>query len=103
MSRISRVATTVFTVLCMILPGCAATLATGQGRAHLDDATLTSRVKNAVSKDPGLQYADINIQTVEGTVQLSGVVNSGDKIRKLFELACSVEGVTLVQNNVQLR
>lgn len=69
----------------------------------VDDAVITSKIKAELIKDPTTKAADINVDTRNGVVQLSGFVDS-DAARKRAELiAGSVEGVGLVRNNLQLQ
>lgn len=68
------------------------------------DAALTARVKTAIASDAGLgSAAAINVQTYRGTVQLSGFVDSADKIERAAAAARNVEGVRNVENNIQVK
>lgn len=71
--------------------------------AVIDDATITSKVKAALVKDSNTKAADINVDTRNGVVQLSGFVDS-DAARKRAEfIATGVKGVSTVHNNLQLQ
>jgi len=68
------------------------------------DAALNAKVKTAIAKDAGLGSASaINVNTYRGVVQLSGFVDSQDKIKRAEEVARSVEGVQRVENGVKVR
>src|SRR5262245_45541481 len=44
--------------------------------ASADDATITTKVKEAVMADPNLKSTDINVDTKNGVVTLAGTVGS---------------------------
>jgi hyperosmotically inducible periplasmic protein len=68
------------------------------------DAALTTKVKAALAKDAGLGTAfNINVQSYRGVVQLNGFVNSREQIRSASDVAGRVEGVTKVENNLQVK
>jgi osmotically-inducible protein OsmY len=68
------------------------------------DAALTARVKTAIASDAGIGSASaINVQSYRGVVQLSGFVDSQEKIDRAAEAARSVEGVRTVQNNIRVK
>ena len=68
------------------------------------DAALTAKVKSAIASDAGLGSASaINVNSYRGVVQLSGFVDSADKIKRAEEAARQVKGVEKVENNVKVR
>jgi len=68
------------------------------------DAALTTKVKTALAKDAGLGTAtNINVQSYRGVVQLNGFVNSREQIRSAGDVAGRVDGVTKVENNLQVK
>ena len=68
------------------------------------DAALTAKVKTAIATDAGLgSAAAINVNSYRGVVQLSGFVDSPDKIKRAEEVARSVEGVQRVENGVKVK
>ncbi len=46
---------------------------TGQ---YVDDTTITAKVKEAFIADPVVKAMQVNVETMQGTVQLSGFVDS---------------------------
>ena len=69
-----------------------------------DDAALTAKVKTAIAKDTSLGTAGaINVNTYRGVVQLSGFVDSQDKIKRAEEVARGVSGVQRVENGVKVK
>jgi hyperosmotically inducible periplasmic protein len=68
------------------------------------DAALTAKVKTAIAKDAGLgSAAAVNVNSYRGVVQLSGFVDSQDKIQRAEEVARSVQGVQRVENDVKVK
>src|SRR5438045_5851887 len=68
------------------------------------DAALTARVKTAIANDAGLGSAvAINVNSYRGVVQLSGFVDSSDKIERAAQAARNVQGVRSVENNVRVK
>lgn len=68
------------------------------------DAALTARVKTAIASDAGLGSASaINVNSYRGVVQLSGFVDSPEKIERAAQAARQVDGVRQVENNIRVR
>jgi len=70
---------------------------------YIDDAVITTKVKAAVLKEPTLKSAEINVETLKGTVQLTGFVGSRAAIKKAVEVARRVKGVKSVKNDMVLK
>lgn len=73
----------------------------GAGRVW-DDATITTRVKNALGENPEVKARKIDVDTVEGAVILTGVVETEEEVQKAVEVAQGVPGVKEVKNNLQV-
>jgi len=73
----------------------------GVGRVW-DDATITTKVKNALGESPEVRARKIDVDTVEGAVILTGIVETQDEARKAVEIAEGVPGVKEVRNNLQV-
>jgi osmotically-inducible protein OsmY len=67
---------------------------------YVDDAVITTKVKAAVFKEPSLKSAEINVETLKGTVQLSGFVSSQADIDRAVKVAKGVKGVKSVKNDM---
>ena len=95
----------------LVLSGCAShrdnTASAGESRSasqFTSDAALTTKVKTALAKDAGLGTAvDINVQSFRGVVQLNGFVKTQEQIRSAGDVASRVDGVTRVDNNLQVK
>lgn len=69
----------------------------------MDDTVITSKVKTALMADPDIKGMNINVTTTKGEVKLEGKVASEEQVKKAMEIAREVEGVTGVQNNLQVK
>jgi len=68
-----------------------------------DDATITAGVRAALVRDPMLKVADLDVETVQGVVQLSGFVSSADSVAAAAAVARTVKGVKSVRNDLRLK
>jgi BON domain len=68
-----------------------------------DDGVVTARIKEAILKDPALKYSRINVETSNGIVQLSGIVNSGEHKANAVVVVCGVDGVKYVKKDMLLK
>jgi hyperosmotically inducible protein len=68
-----------------------------------DDVATTARVKAAVFAEPGLKSLDINVETRNATVTLSGSVDSPDLRERAKRIAASTPGVRDVVDNLVLK
>ena len=85
------------------LAGCASSDTRRASGQVIDDASITARVKTALAKQAGVGSAmDINVNTYNGMVQLSGFVPSRDVANRAGEAARTVQGVQSVRNDIQI-
>jgi len=70
---------------------------------YADDSWITSKIQTAFVKDKTLNTSDINVQTSNGAVQLTGFVNDPGDLSHAAEVAGGIEGVTSVRNNLQVK
>ncbi len=70
------------------------------GGEVVDDASITAKVKSALLAEKDVNSFDIKVETFNGTVQLSGFVNSQWQIDKAGQVARSVNGVQNVKNDL---
>ena len=69
---------------------------------QIDDATITAKVKLKLIEDPITKARKIDVDTVNGVVTLTGVVESEKEIKRAIEIARNVEGVKKVVNNLRI-
>ena len=75
----------------------------------LTDTYITAKVKgiwvkyNLTHKGPSLPINDIKVETLNGIVNLTGYAKSSWQVKKLVELAKSVDGVSKVNSQIVLK
>lgn len=89
--------------LAALLLATSATSVAAAGEESAQDTALTERVKTALAGDDALPADDIEVETREGVVQLSGFVDSEDERTAALMRARSVQGVQEVRNDLSLR
>lgn len=66
------------------------------------DGYITTKVKADLIKEPNLKSMDIHVETIQGTVKLTGFVNSDADSSRAADLAGSVKGVKSVRNDIKV-
>lgn len=84
------------------LAGCATSGFVGP-EVVVDDATIASGVKAAISREQELKTAEIDVASREGIVQLSGYVSSAESVATAASVARTVKGVKSVKNDLRLK
>jgi len=73
------------------------------GEAKVDDGAITTKVKAALAEDSRTKAHQINIETHEGVVQLSGFVDTAEAKSTAASLAGAVEHVRSVNNQIDVK
>jgi hyperosmotically inducible protein len=68
-----------------------------------DDTSITAGVKTALLGDAGLKTNEIDVDTDQGVVRLSGFVSSADDVAAAAAAARTVRGVRSVRNELRLK
>jgi hyperosmotically inducible protein len=71
--------------------------------SRIDDTAVTTRVKTALLADADIKSLDISVLTVEGSVQLTGFVNSQAQVDRAAALAAAAEGARSVKNELKVK
>lgn len=64
MSHVKTLTTLLSTVVLMITLGCASTPTHEGTGEYVDDSVITTKVKSAIFKEPGLKSSEIKVETV---------------------------------------
>jgi osmotically-inducible protein OsmY len=72
--------------------------AQGDGRQQTIDQATTTRVKSALQLDSELKTQTILVDTVNGSVRLTGQVSSAANFERAKDLVVKLEGVKGVEN-----
>lgn len=69
---------------------------------QVDDAIITTKIKTKLIEDPITKARKIDVDTVNGVVTLTGLVDSEEEIQRAVAIAQSVPGVKRVVNNLRV-
>ena len=84
-----------------LVAGCQ-TLTGKSSATAIDDATITASVKTKLVADRGANLTRVDVDTNQGTVYLTGIVDSREQRARAGELARQAKGVKDVVNNLQV-
>jgi osmotically-inducible protein OsmY len=90
-------------LLAPFMTGCAGDRYQQSTGEYVDDASITSKVKAALFKDPEVKGLAVKVKTFKGEVQLSGFVNSQHEKDRAGEIARSINGVQWVNNDIRVK
>jgi osmotically-inducible protein OsmY len=90
----------VLSSLAMAFTACATTRTPETAGKYFDDSVITTRAKTLLASDDFFKSFKIGVETKQGTVQLSGFVDSQNTADKAGDLVKSVKGVKSVNNNL---
>ncbi len=83
--------------------GCAVVRGQETAGAYVDDVAITTSVKARFVEDKTVDAASIKVETLNGTVALSGFAKSGTEKAQAEYLARNTKGVREVRNNLLVR
>lgn len=86
-----------------ITTGCAVGRGQETAGAFVDDTAITTKVKAKYAEDPTVAATSISVETLNGTVQLSGFAKSAAEKSQAENLARGVSGVRSVRNDIIVR
>jgi osmotically-inducible protein OsmY len=87
----------------LTVTGCAVTRGQETVGAYVDDAGITTLVKSRMIENKEVDAASIKVETLNGTVMLSGFAKNGTEKTTAEELAWKVNGVKAVKNEIAVR
>lgn len=71
--------------------------------AYIDDATITTQVKSRMLDNPDVAGTSISVETLNGTVMLSGFAKNATEKATAERIARGVGGVKSVKNEISVR
>jgi Predicted periplasmic or secreted lipoprotein len=90
-------------IVAVSLAGCAGSTTKESTGGYIDDTVITTKVKSALFSDKDVKSAEISVVTFKGRVQLSGFVSSQAIANRAVELTRNVNGVRVVENDMQIK
>jgi osmotically-inducible protein OsmY len=90
-------------VVLLTAAGCAVTRGQETVGAYVDDTTITTRVKASFVPNTFVDASSIRVETLQGTVLLSGFAKSQTEKNTAEGLARGVPGVKAIKNEIAIR
>ena len=83
--------------------GCAVTRGQETVGAYVDDATITTKIKARFVDNKDVDASAISVETLNGTVMLSGFAKNMTEKTMAEKIAREVSGVKQVRNEIAIR
>ncbi len=83
--------------------GCAVSRGQETVGAYVDDAGITTLVKARMAESKLVSASSISVETLNGTVMLSGFAKSGTEKSEAERIARGVNNVKVVKNEIAVR
>jgi hyperosmotically inducible protein len=94
---------TAIAALLIAMSGCAVTRGQESAGAYLDDTAITTAVKARFVDNREVDASSISVETLKGTVMLSGFAKNSTEKATAESLAWKVKGVQQVRNEITIR
>jgi osmotically-inducible protein OsmY len=91
------------TGITLISAGCAVGRGQESAGAYIDDTAITTAVKARFVEDKTVSASSISVETLNGTVQLSGFAKSAAEKSRASEIASAAKNVRSVRNDIVVR
>ena len=99
----NTLASIVAAVALLTITGCAVTRGQETVGAYVDDAAITTAVKARFIDNNDVDAASIKVETLNGTVMLSGFAKNALEKTPAESIARRVNGVKAVKNEIAIR
>jgi hyperosmotically inducible protein len=99
----TTLAAVVAAVALLTAAGCAVTRGQESVGAYVDDSVITTQVKSRFVENQTVDAAAISVETLKGTVMLSGFAKSAAERSVAESIARGVNGVKAVKNEIAVR
>jgi len=99
----NTLAATLTAVALLTMSGCAVTRGQQGVGAYVDDASITTALKARFVGNKEVDAASIHIETLNGTVMLTGFAKNSTERATAEKIAWEVNGVKSVKNEIAVR
>ena len=99
----TTLAATAAAIALIALPGCAVTRGQETVGAYVDDTAITTAVKARFVENKDVDASSIRVETLNGTVMLSGFAKNSTEKATAETLTWKVNGVKAVKNEIAVR
>ena len=103
MNTRNTLATIAASIVLLVASGCAVTRGQETVGAYVDDTAITTAVKGRYIDNKDVDASSIRVETLNGTVMLSGFAKSATEKTTAETLAWKVNGVKAVKNELAIR
>lgn len=103
MNVISKGAAAALIAASLAVSGCNVFRGQSTPGQYVDDVAITAQVKAKLLDDKSVEGLDVNVDSMNGKVTLSGWADSAAEARAAGNIARSVEGVKSVDNKLQVK
>jgi osmotically-inducible protein OsmY len=87
----------------LLTTGCAVTRDQETVGSYIDDSVITSTVKSRFFDDKSVDGSAVSVETLNGTVMLSGFAKNAAEKKTAETIAWKVKGVKAVKNELLVR
>ena len=102
MNSLKRVGAFGLTGLLLVVAGCKSTPDRTAAQV-MSDRSTSYQVKKALARAPIFKYPDVNVTSLNGTVQLTGFVVTEAQRDEAAQIASRVKGVSQVINEIMIK
>ena len=85
------------------LAGCASSGTGEKTGEYVDDTWITTKVKSELIADSDTKAGNINVETSNGKVTLTGTAKTWQESDKAAQIARGIKGVTGVENDIRVQ
>lgn len=103
MKHLHAIAAALTAASLITLPGCAVTRGQSTVGEYIDDTAITTSVKARFAENKDVDATSIRVETLNGTVLLSGFAKSAKERDSAETIARAVKGVKSVKNEIVIR
>ena len=103
MKQTRAIALAILTGLTLVTTGCAVTRGQTDVGTYVDDRAIGTSVKAKLLEDKATGGMSINVDTLNGTVSLSGFAKSQAEKDQAGRIAAATKGVRSVRNDILVR
>jgi len=103
MNTRNTLAAAIASVVLLVASGCAVTRGQESVGAYVDDTAITTAVKGRLFENKEVAGSSISVETLNGTVMLSGFAKNYTEKSTAETLAWKVNGVKAVKNEIAIR
>ena len=99
----TKLASVLAAVVLLTASGCAVQRGQESVGAYVDDTAITTSVKARYIDNPDVDASAISVETLNGSVMLSGFAKNATERATAESIAMKVKGVKSVKNGIALR